>query len=141
MSSFSLQTSNVDTWWQNQRPPLFPSIVFLLMFLVVIDSVIVTFTRATFVNIYSHIAIEPLIQVHCTKGKKDVIPESMLRNDEHVGWSFKPNFWGTAQYHYDFEWRVKIQDFYLWWDAFILLPFSKWPCTNYMACDNSRWFC
>jgi hypothetical protein len=105
--------------------------VSLLVFFVVLESATMAFTSSASVNIWSQIAADPPLQVHCKLGNLvDVIAEQTVANGEHVRWGFKPNFWGTTTYACDFKWGARTQVFAVWVDDFFLSIWLKRPCQH-----------
>lgn len=105
------------------------SIMLLLVLLVVVESVTTAVASAASVNIYSEISRGPPLQVHCRLGNiVDALKWTTVQYGEHVGWGFKPNFWGTTKYNCEFRSGDRTQAFDVWVDDFFLSIWRRRPC-------------
>ncbi|KAG0571149.1 hypothetical protein KC19_6G214800 [Ceratodon purpureus] len=115
------------------------SVVFLLLFLVVMDSASLVFsggiprTLQGSVLIYNQIGIGVTpVEVRCKSETNEVvISETALLSGQRVGWGFQYSIWGHTRYICNFKWGSRTQEFNVWVDA---NPAEHWrvppPCTH-----------
>ncbi|KAG0613999.1 hypothetical protein M758_6G143400 [Ceratodon purpureus] len=101
------------------------SVVFLLLFLVVMDSASLVFSHSipgtlqASVLIYNQIGVGVMpVEVRCRSETNEVvITETALLSGQRVGWGFQYSIWGHTRYICGFKWGSRTQEVDVWVDA------------------------